>query len=127
MEQVRVVLVSLLPVFWLTASEFRVPSTQQSCAPPASETWCSACAGASKSLSPDALVSHQSIRNLSRRLTNHSGTDGFNPTQANFAFQLPGLSRLESFDAAYEAPDLASSWQFYLRFVAEPRAPSSVS
>jgi hypothetical protein len=124
MEQVRVILVSLLPVLWLTASELRASSTPQDCAGVSGETWCSACAGASKSSSPDALLSHQSNRNLSRRLTGYSGTDGFNPALGNFALHLPGSSRPESLVVGHEAPDLASSWQFYLRFVAEPRAPS---
>jgi hypothetical protein len=124
MEQVRIILVSLLPVLWLTGSEFGASSAPRSCPDASGETWCSVCAGASKGSAPDVLVSHPSSRNLGRRLTNHSGSDGFNPALAGFAFQPPGSSRAESLVAERNEPDLASSWQFYLRFVAEPRAPS---
>src|SRR6476660_1282136 len=118
MEQVRVILVSLLPVLWLTASELSALSAPQNCTGISGETWCSACAGASKGSTSDVLLSHQSSGNLSRRLTSHSRTDGFSPALANFAFQLPALPQPESHVARHEVRDLASSWQFYLRFVA---------
>jgi len=128
MEQVKVILVSLLPVLWLVGSEFSGSGTAITCADSLGQTLTSPGAPDSKGPLRDAFVRDQSGRSLSRRLGSHSGSTGFNPAFATYGCELVESEPAKQISPKRGAPaDLASSWQFYFRTALTPRAPSSVS
>ena len=127
MEQVRVILVTLLPAFWLVASD-------SSAAGPCwagdgrVRTLISVCDNGKKVPLQDALARDHKTRHSTRRLGAQPGPNGPIPTFAVSADVLTRLDRVGLFSPVAQAPpDLAGCWQFYWRTALEPRAPSSVS
>jgi len=128
MEQVRVILVSLLPAFWLVASDSCSAGAAADGADGSGGSLVSACAHGKKGPLQDALALDQRARNSTRRLVAQPGRTGFTPAFVSSDFQLSRFEPVGLFFAVAEAPpDLAGCWQFYWRTALEPRAPSSVS
>jgi hypothetical protein len=70
----------------------------------------------------------QSARCWSRRVWVHSGPDGFPPFFAASGWALPSLLRADGPLTLSDGPlGLAKCWQFHWRTALGPRAPSSVS
>jgi hypothetical protein len=126
MEQVRVMLVTLLPAFWLVASDSRAAGPSVASADGRVRTLISICDHGKNGPLQDALARDLKPRSSPRRLGAQPLPNG--PAFAAFADVLPRLERVGSFSAVAPTPsDLAGCWQFYWRTALEPRAPSSVS
>jgi len=128
MEQVRVILVTLLPAFWLVASDSSAAKTAGACTHSPGRALVSACDHGKKGPLQDALALGQKGRHSTGRLGTQPGPNGFTPTFADSRYQLPRLERVGLFSPVAQAPpDLTKCWQFFWRTALEPRAPSSVS
>lgn len=128
MEQVRVILVTLLPAFWLVASESNASAPAGTCADGRVRTLITVCDHGKKGPFQDALTRDHKPRSSARRHGTRPAPHDPTPTFPVSSDQLPGLEQIGLFSAVAQAPsDLAVSWQFYWRTALEPRAPSSVS
>ena len=128
MEQVRVILVTLLPAFWLVASESNAAGPSGACADGRVRTLVSVCDHGKKGPWQELLARDHKPRHSTRRFGTRPAPHDPTPTFAVSSDQLPPLEQIELFSVVAEAPpDLAGCWQFYWRTALDPRAPSSVS
>jgi hypothetical protein len=121
-------LVTLLPAFWLVASDSNAAGPAVAGADGRVRTLISVCDNGKKVPLQDALARDHKQRHSTRRLGAEPRPNGPTPAFVVSADLLPRLERVGLFSAVAQAPlDLAGCWQFYWRTALEPRAPSSVS
>lgn len=128
MEQVRLVVSSLLPALWLVAAGHCLADPVSEHAARCHDTSVSAGKPAGSAPFTDACSLEQSARLSSRRVGTQAGGVGF-LTPALVA--TPEVRDREpvsvSSTVSADALGLAQCWQFYWRTALEPRAPSSDS
>ena len=128
MEQVRVILVSLLPALWVVTSGQNLSQAPGGCVQVRSRAFVSASRPAKPVATPGGCEFAQILRNLNRRSHPQPGSNGFSVPVDVAAPQFPQPAPLGLAPLAFQSPSsLARNWQFHWRTAAEPRAPSSVS
>jgi hypothetical protein len=128
MDQVRIVICSLLPALWALAAGHCLADSVSGSPDACGRTLVSATKDGGQVPLPDARSFEQSARLLSRRMGVQTGWGGLSvpaPVSASRLAELqPGSAPLT---VSTDALGLAKCWQFYWRTAAEPRAPSLVS
>jgi hypothetical protein len=125
---VRVILVTLLPAFWLVASDATAAGASGTCADGRVRALVSSSAHGKKNPFQTTLALDQRARHSTRRLVAQPGSNGSTPAFAPSESHLSQLEQVGLFSAVTQAPpDLAACWQFYWRTALAPRAPCSVS
>jgi hypothetical protein len=125
---VRVMLVTLLPAFWLVAADSGTVGTSKSFADGRVCTLVSDCDQGRKGPWSDAFTLEQKARHSTRRFGSQTGLNGSTPGFAVAGCESPRPERFGLHSVFRQAPaELAGCWQFYWRTALEPRAPTSVS
>src|SRR5437867_132383 len=113
MTRARVILASLLPVFWLIASMDCLSDVVSGFPRERSDSTLSDTGHARDDCSPFFGSLEQSARPWSRRFNLQSGADGLSPPVVLSQFQVPIPDLLVLFsDLASGSPGLANCWQF---------------
>jgi hypothetical protein len=128
MDRIRVMLGSLLPAFWLSATGFCLLDSAGDLAGDRYVSSIFATRPGHRLPIQGSGSLEQSARCCSRRVWVHSGPDGFPPLLAASDWGLPGLRQADAAITLSAGPlGLANCWQFRWRTALEPRAPSAVS
>jgi hypothetical protein len=128
MSRMRVMLGSLLPALWLSATGYCLLDSISEYAGDRRVVSIFATRPGNRLPLQGSSSFEQSARCWSRRVWVHSGPDGFPPFLAASDWALPGLLQADVSLALSDGPlGLAKCWQFHWRTALESRAPSSVS
>ena len=127
MNRIKVMLGSLLPALWLSATGYCFLDSISEYTGDRYVASILATRQGNRLPVQGSCSFDQSARCWSRRLW-HSGPNGLPPFLAGSDLVLPGLLQADIPLTLSDGPfGLAKCWQFYWRTALEPRAPSSVS
>jgi hypothetical protein len=128
MDQVRIVICSLLPALWVLAAGHCLADSVSGCPDGCGRSLVSAAKDGGQAPLPDARSFEQLARVLSRRLGMQTGWGGCWMPAAVLTSMLGKLEQASApLTVSTDALGLAKCWQFFWRTASEPRAPSSVS
>ena len=128
MDRIRVMLGSLLPALWLSASGYCLLDAISDYEGDRQGTSIFATRPGNRLPLQGSCSCEHSARCWSRRAWAHSGPDGFPQFLAASDWAHPGLLLGDVPLTLSEGPlGLAQCWQFHWRTASAPRAPSSVS
>ena len=128
MNRFRVMLGSLLPALWLSATGYCLLDSISDYEDDRQDASIFATRPDNRLPIQGSCSFQKSVRCWSRRVGVHSGPDGFSPFLAASDWALPNSLQADVPFALLDGPlGLAKCWQFQWRTALEPRAPSSVS